>query len=260
MLVLIKILTWFASPTGIFIAGNLLGVALLWKFRRIARVVIMLSGLQLAVFAMPLTAEYLLGKLEEKAQELERQNDKAQRLLSGEKYAAIVLLGGATSPANPPKRMHPDLGAAADRMWHATRLYKEGLAPIIIISGGRSPGLESRSDIQTEAQAMRLFLLDMGIPDSAMILEDQARTTRENASLTKGIIKDGAVALVTSAFHMPRALKNYLHEGLNASAYPTDFQVSPETSVLWARLLPNGGSLNNSEMALKEYLALFLRY
>ena len=140
MLVLIKILTWFASPTGIFIAGNLLGVALLWKFRRIARVVIMLSGLQLAVFAMPLTAEHLLGELEEKARELERQNDKAQRLLSGEKYAAIVLLGGATSPASPPKRLHPDLGAAADRMWHAARLYKEGLAPIIIISGGRSPG------------------------------------------------------------------------------------------------------------------------
>ncbi len=261
MLVLIKVFTWCASPTGIFIWGNVLGLLVaIVRWRRTARFLWVMASLQLAIFALPFTAEKLMGQLEDQARQLEQQNQKAQRLLSGDKYAAILLLGGATSPASPPQRPHPDLGSAADRMWHAARLYKEGLATKIIISGGRSPGLEARSDIQTEAQGMRLFLLDMGIPDHAIMLEDQARTTRENASFAKTIVGGSRVALVTSAFHMPRAVENHRRAGLVVDAYPTDFEVAPESKALWARVLPNGGSLERSEMAIKEYIALAIHY
>ena len=196
MLVLIKILTWMASPIGFMLWGGFLGLILLWstRWKKSAKFLIGASIIQLAIFASPVVSNSLLGALEERARQLEQNNQQAELILSGNKYAAIILLGGATAPANPPKRPYPDLGGAADRMWHAARLYRQGLAPKIIITGGRSPGLETRNDIQTEAQAMRLLLIDFGVPDSAMILEEGARNTRENASKTKALIGEQRVA------------------------------------------------------------------
>jgi uncharacterized SAM-binding protein YcdF (DUF218 family) len=262
MLVLIKILTWMASPIGFMLWGGFLGLILLWstRWKKSAKFLIGASIIQLAIFASPVVSNSLLGALEERARELEQNNQQAELILSGNKYAAIILLGGATAPANPPKRPYPDLGGAADRMWHAARLYRQGLAPKIIITGGRSPGLETRNDIQTEAQAMRLLLIDFGVPDSAMILEEGARNTRENASKTKALIGEQRVALVTSAFHMPRSIATFRKEGLLIDAFPTDFNVDPDVSALWDRILPTSNSLNASETAIKEYIALLIGY
>ena len=261
MLILIKLLTWMASPTGFLVWGCALGVLIgLTRFKRLAKALVILAVIQLIVFALPITSERLLGELEARARALESNNKKAERLLSAQPYAAIVLLGGATAPARPPYRPYPDLGDAADRIWHAARLYKEGLAPKIIVSGGKSPGLEDRADIQTEAQSMALLLHDLGVPSSALILESESRTTRENARFTKSLVGNARVALVTSAFHMPRSIANFEKEGVKADAYPTDFHVAPQTRPLWARVLPTAGALDGSETALKEYLALQIKY
>lgn len=261
MLVFIKIMTWIASPSGLFICGAAFAaIFYFFRRRRFATALASLSILQLIVFAMPMTEEVLVEALEKKARQLESQNQKAAYMLTGQKYGAIVLLGGGVSPAIPPHRPHPDLGGSADRVWHAARLYKEGLASKVILSGGRGPGLEGRTDIQTEAQAMRLFLLDLGVPDSAILLEDRSRTTRENATMTRAIIGTAPVALVTSATHMPRAFNNFREAGLNAYAYPTDFNVASDAVPLWARLLPTGSTLGSSDAAIKEYIALLINY
>jgi len=261
MLVIIKVLTWMASPVGFLVWGTGLGLLLqLSKWKKTARALIVLATLQVVIFSLPIVANQLMGALEQNARALQSANNDAQRILSGERYAAIVLLGGATSPAEPPERPYPELGGAADRIWHAARLYKQELAPKIILSGGRSPGLEGRIDLQTEAQAMRLLLLDLGVPDNALVLEDSSRSTKENAKNTKALVGSQPVALVTSAFHMPRAVKNFQEMGVKAYAYPTDFQGSLSADPLWARLLPKAKSLEMSETALKEYLALAVRY
>ena len=251
-----------ASPIGFLLWGSLLGIILLLstRWKKSAKCLIGLSIVQVAIFASPVVSDSLMGGLEERARELEKNNQQAELILSDNKYAAIVLLGGGVGPANPPRRPHPDLGGGADRVWHAARLYRRGLAPIIILTGGRAPGLESRDDIQTEAQAMRLVLIDFGVPESAMILEEGARNTRENASKTKALIGEQRAALVTSAFHMPRSIATFEKEGLRVDAFPTDFNVDPDVSALWARLLPNSGSLGASEAAIKEYIALLVGY
>lgn len=261
MLVLIKILTWVASPLGCLTLGSVLAcVLLLIKWRKTGWTLLGVSIVQVLVFSLPLTSETLLGHLEQQARLLQSKNQQAELILSGQRYTAIILLGGATSPANPPERPHPDLGDATDRIWHAARLYRQGLAPRIIISGGRSPGMETREGVQTEAQAMRLLLLDLGVPNSAMVLEDASRTTRENAEKTKQLIGQQRAALVTSAFHMPRSVRNFEKAGMKVDAYPTDFRIAPEVAPLWARLLPRADDLRNSEAAIKEYIALAINY
>ena len=261
MLIIIKIITWAASPIGVLIWGSLLGLLLAAiGWRKTGRTLLVASLLQVPVLASPVVSDALLGHLENQARALEQRGSQAQRILSGEPYSAIVILGGAISPMAPPGRRHPDMNAAADRIWHGARLYKKGLAPKIILSGGRGPGLEDRSEIQTEAQAMRILLLDLSIPQSALVLEDASRTTRENAAQTRRITQGATVALVTSAFHMPRAMKTFERAGVPADAYPTDFRIAAQVEPLWARLLPNASALEDSEAAIKEYIALLISY
>lgn len=262
MPIVIKILTWIASPLGILTLGALCALGLLFsrRLRWLSVTIIFLSIIQLIGFSSPLIADALMDRLENQARSLAEGGKRAEKILEQKKYAAIILLGGATTPASPPRRPDPDLGSAADRIWHAARLYQQGLAPQIIVSGGRSPGLESATEIQTEAEAMRLLLLNLGVPPSAIVLEEESRTTRENAALTKKLIGNQPAALVTSAFHMPRSIKNFQKEGLVVDAFPTDFQVTPEVTPLWARMLPTAGALQRSEIAIKEYIALLVNY
>ena len=262
MLVTIKALTWLALPIGILTWSSLVGLLLVWRLKKKlwGRGLVALGIIQLIAFSSPAVSDRLLQGLEDQARAHSSDQQRASLILEGGRYGAIVLLGGGINPAAPPARPNPDLGDAADRVWHAARLYRQGLAPKIVVSGGLSPGLESRKDIQTEAEAMKSLLIDLGVPSSAIVLEEKSRNTRENARHTKAQLGSQKAALVTSAFHMPRSLQNFEREGLSVHAYPTDFRVAPNVEPLWRRLLPSARSLDNSELALKEYIAMRLGY
>lgn len=260
MLVLIKVLTWAASPIGFLVWAGLLGLILATRTRRCrrtGRVLLWISVSQVVVFAMPLVSGGLSKGLEDRTKEIVKQNVVSP---PKQKYDAIVILGGGIGPAYPPDRPYPDLGPDAGRVWHAARLYKQGASDKIIISGGRGPGLEGRNDIQTEAEATRIFLKDLGIPDSALILEGESRTTQENASFTAKLMPGGKIALVTSTFHIPRSIANFRKYNLVVDAHPSDCCLTPSTSPLYAKILPTAGSLEWSSIALKEWLALAISY
>lgn len=178
---------------------------------------------------------------------------------------AIVILGGATRNQEPP-RVLPDLNERGDRLIYGAKLYKDGAAPKIIISGGHIKwfGVES-----SEAENIATILELIGIPRSAMILEPRSLNTYENAVFTKEILereKIKKVLLVTSAAHMPRSLAIFKKQGINAIPAPTDFtmsdrelienQVSTESRIL--SLLPDSGSLDNTTQALREYIGIFI--
>lgn len=261
MLILIKFLTWIASPIGLLISGLALALLCnLLRWRKMAISIAAIATLQLLALSTPFVSDRLLGSLEHRARQLQTEDESPAKPLDVQPYTAIVVLGGSINPAYPPLRAHPDLNDAADRIWHAARLYRQGVAPLIIATGGKGPGLEDRHDFASEAAAMRELLMDLGVPSSAIMLEESSRTTRENAEFTRKIIGTGRIALVTSAFHMPRAAATFQRAGVRADAFPTDFRVVPETDPAWARWLPKSEYLQRSEMALKEYLALMIRY
>ena len=114
---------------------------------------------------------------------------------------AIVLLGGGMS-CNTNELIYPEMFQAADRVWHAARLWKAGKAPVVITSG------------ELEAVSTVPLLRDMGLPDSAIIVEPDAKNTEENAQLVAAILKKrvtdpaatSKILLVTSAWHMRRSI------------------------------------------------------
>ena len=108
---------------------------------------------------------------------------------------AIVVLGAAQYAGRP----SPVLKARLD---HALALWNRGLAPHVILTGGKGAG-----DITTEAAVGRTYLLHRGVPDSAMLLENAGRSTAESmdgvARLMSARRLDDVI-LVSDPFHMMR--------------------------------------------------------
>lgn len=108
---------------------------------------------------------------------------------------AIVVLGAAQYNGRP----SPVLEARLDR---ALDLYNRGLAPRIVVTGGRQPG-----DTYTEATTGYNWLAERGVPDSAILKEVQGRTTFESLAATSRFLRDDGydeVVLVTDGYHALR--------------------------------------------------------
>jgi uncharacterized SAM-binding protein YcdF (DUF218 family) len=161
----------------------------------------------------------------------------------------IVILGGGMSSAYPPMRHYTEFNSAGDRVWHAARLFHAGKAPAVLVSGGHpKPG------VQTEAQATRHFLLDLGVPDKAIWLEEGALDTSDNATFTAAMLHQrgiGTAILVTSALHMPRARAQFEREGLTIISAPADFEVAGMPLYL-TDFLPSAAALDKAGRAMKE--------
>ena len=161
-----------------------------------------------------------------------------------------MVLGGGIAPGSS-RRPQPDLNDAADRVWHAARLFHAARAPFILVSGGHDPEASRYS----EAQAMRMLLIDLGVPPAAILLEEISRNTRQNASESSKILRDrgiNQILLVTSASHMARALTHFEPTGLQVTPAQTDH---PSIDFSGARrFLPSTGALDQSARALKEWV------
>lgn len=249
MFLLEKILILCVSPLGLNLSILPVGLLLilLRKRTRIGWCMVALPLIWLWVWSLPVASIWL-------RQGLERQT--AQRAASDYPAAeAIVVLGGSVESGRSGWREGPHLLAGADRVWFAAQLYRAGRAPVVIFSGGNSEW--SRTD-EPESGAMRAFAVDLGVPESSVLLESRSRNTRENALYTKQLLAEhhlNSILLVTSAVHMPRALALFQSQGVNVTPAPTDFDAIPPRNI-WQRWLPDAEALQESTKALKEYLAM----
>jgi uncharacterized SAM-binding protein YcdF (DUF218 family) len=140
-------------------------------------------------------------------------------------------------------------------MWEAARLYKQGIARQIIVSGGNF--VEQAGGLGTsEADAMRQFLVDLGVPTEAIVSEGASLNTIENIRNVGRLIGEGRVALVTSGYHMPRALRLARSAKLSVGAFPTDWRVPPEIRPPWENWMPSAAAMYWSNVSLREYVAL----
>ena len=249
MLYLDKFLAQFAYPLGFSLGLGLLALLLAALGRRRWGAGLALAALGwLGLWSLPAVSDALRLSLEGRF-----PNRPVVELPAAD---AVVVLGGGID-AEPPGWPYPDLRAAADRVWHAARIYHAGKAPRVIVSGGAQPWLGERGP---EAGAMRRLLVDLGVPDEALRFEARSRSTRENAVHTAELLARlglTRVLLVTSALHMPRALASFRAVGVDAVPAPADFEVMPEPAHL-LRWLPDAGALYDSTRALKEYLGLWV--
>ncbi len=164
--------------------------------------------------------------------------------------AAIIVLGAAQYDGRP----SPVLRARLD---HAVALWRAGVAPRVIVTGGRRAG-----DRTTEAAASRRYVVDRGVPDSAVLLESEGQTTEQSlraaAVLLRqlqrtdptrtapgggGVPRDTSPAympavLVSDPFHMLRLQVLARRYGITAYSSPTPTSpISARPRLAWAYLV-----------------------
>ncbi|MBX3174138.1 MAG: YdcF family protein [Gemmatimonadaceae bacterium] len=125
---------------------------------------------------------------------------------------AIVVLGAAQYRGRP----SPVLRARLD---HAVGLYARGLAPRIVMTGGIAEG-----DTASEAMVARAYALEAGVPDSAILLENEGRTTGQSLERVARLLEArrlGSVILVSDPFHVLRAGRIARRYGLEVRTSPT---------------------------------------
>jgi uncharacterized SAM-binding protein YcdF (DUF218 family) len=177
------------------------------------------------------------------------QQHPARPVASMPTARAIVVLGGVVSPPTT-RGQAANLTQAADRLWHAARLYRAGKAPLILVSGGSDAEFHTGS----EARAMRAMLGELGVPSWAVVLEEKSRNTRQNAEYSAALLRARGVdrvLLVTSALHMERARMQFVAQGLRVETAPTDHEGAPRPTQVMD-ILPNTEALDGSARALKE--------
>lgn len=126
---------------------------------------------------------------------------------------AIVVLGAAQYDGRP----SPVFRA---RLEHAVELYRSGLAPRLVVTGGKAPG-----DRLTEAETARRFALEHGVPADAILVEDRGRTTLESLRAVGAMLRaEGltSAVFVSDRTHMLRILRMAEDQGLEAWGSPTE--------------------------------------
>lgn len=173
-----------------------------------------------------------------------------------EGYRGIIVLGGAIE--------HPDsyrahgqvpLGESAERMTVPVGLLRQHPGLELVFSGGEGRLLTTG---MSESALARVFYQEQGLDMAKIRLEEGSRNTRENAQQVAGLL--GAQCqqpwlLVTSAWHMPRAMAEFAAAGCAVTAYPVDFRTGDSTPLTEYSL---AHSLLRWQLALHEWLGLLV--
>lgn len=241
MFIISKLAITLISPLGSALFGGLLALifALIGR-QRLAGGLAALSLAWLWAWSLPVTSNAIRVFLE--------SQHPAVNASAMPGAGDIVVLGGGTSPMSHGEN-YPNLNAASNREWHGARLYQAGKAPLLILTGGHDPRYRATSS----AEAMRRFVDALGVPDSAMLLEERSRNTTQNADFTADILAErgiNRILLVTSALHMPRAMALFEAQGLEVIPAATDHEIHPLPA--WRKWLPDTDALDAAAGRLRR--------
>ena len=175
-------------------------------------------------------------------------------LATGPPVTGIIVLGGAEDLRAGVPRELAGLNESAERYTEAAALARRLPQARVIFSGG-SGSLISRG--MTEATVADRLLQALGVDKARLELEDQARDTFENAIYTKRLVApkaDERWLLITSAWHMPRAMGCFRKAGFAVEPWPVDYRTNGRL-VYWPGASPFDGLRRVDNMA-REYLGL----
>ncbi len=248
-----KLLPIAVYPLGLALLLQIAGLA---AGRRRAGRWLCGSGLVLLwVAAMPLTARQLIRDLEDQASRL--TPDPLPRA------DAVLVLGGGLRPALPPRR-GVEVNEAGDRLLTGVALVRRGLAPVLVVSGGRV-GFNAGDAAPSEAATAARLAAELGVPAARIVRSDSPRNTGEEAEAVDRLARARgwhSLLLVTSASHLPRSLATFRRRTrLRITPVATDFLLpsrqaygTPTAASVALDLLPSATALELTTQMLKEHL------
>ena len=244
MVVWLKYLYTWVLPPAIFV---LILVGLAWRVRR-------KSGYCFGM-ALFIAAMLYLCSIQVVADELLRPLEYHYSLPREVQADAIVLLGGGTmtgAPA-PPGWSGQASDASLQRVVAALWLHRQTGLPILISGGEVFRGNGS------EALVMKNVLISLGVDRQNIFCEAESLNTRQNAMYSRKILERQQwrrIVLVTSAFHMRRAVGEFANKDLTVLPYPAGYYVPNQRHRTVLDWTPSHAAMSGTGMAVKEYLGL----
>jgi uncharacterized SAM-binding protein YcdF (DUF218 family) len=242
--ILSKTLGYFCYPLSLTFLGLLLFLALRKRRPWAAWICFWVASLGLYFCSTPLGSEPLLAPLERPYRDLPPPAQADVILVLG----GALDLGGSTPG-------HPEYGPAADRFIYALLLAKQQPHATVVFAGGTADLFD---DSKTEASLLAAQAAEFGLAPERLRTDDRSRNTHENALEAKRILSEvggSSVVVITSAFHMRRALGCLRKAGVEAAPYAVDFRGHGDRSSLLS-VVPEASRLGESTAAIREYVGL----
>ncbi len=244
--ILSKTAAFLLLPSNILIAIGIVGVALLLtRWRRAGMRLMAVSLVLLALAAFLPIGTVLEHTLESRFPPW----DPSRGAPDG-----IIVLGGALDPTLSRAYGATQLIESAERITAIAKLARDYPNARIVYSGGDGSLFTNAG---SEADYLYPMLDSFGIPRQRVLLEGRSRNTYENALFTKQLVKPKPGQrwlLVTSAWHMPRAVGCFRRVGFPVEAYPVDWHTWPRLH--WSLSRSFGGGLAGLDTAVHEWLGL----
>lgn len=199
------------------------------KNLKVGRIIIAIGLALYLAFSITPVADLLLSPLERDYKTIEiDQISQADKI--------VLLLGGRESDV----LRASEVLRIAHLTDHRTKVIISGTDPV-------NPKSE-------EADAVRRFFVARGLPAENITIEGSSRNTWENVRNIAEMTGEDSFFLVTSAYHMKRAIREFEKVGTNPIPAPMDFRVRGEYSIF--SYLPSARHLRNSDLAIHEYFGI----
>ena len=240
MFVFSKLFTFWFLPPGVFIV--LLFFSLIfYKKSLVSKILIGFALVGIYLLSIEPVKNLILSPLENEYPFPKMQNLNCK---------FIVVLGGGEidgSPAEGGKAtVKPQV---AKRLFEAFKVWKDLKVPVIVTGG------KVLWETEPEADAMKRFLTELGVPEKVIWEETRSKNTFQNALFVKKEVGSNKVCLVTSAYHMPRSVLIFRTLGMNVVPVPADYRVD-RRAYTWSDFMPNADNFRDSFLGLHEYLGI----
>ena len=172
------------------------------------------------------------------------------------RFDAVIVLGGGTdvTPWDDPQLSH-----SGDRLRVGADLHRRGQTALLVCTGSSIPGLSQKNRRNLAAEAAHLWV-SMGVPDEAIVQVPGPHNTRAEIAALAELVRERGwqrVGLVTSAWHLRRAMGLAGRHGLDVTAIPADARgrIPPASLV---GIVPSGSGFYGVQIAWKEVVGAML--
>jgi uncharacterized SAM-binding protein YcdF (DUF218 family) len=241
-----KLLWLLISPDSLLVVGLCLLTVLIWlKAHNLARWLATTMTVACLLLAILPIGEWVLYPLESRFMPVQQPGDRVD---------GIIVLGGVASLRQSSQWHQTELSSNAERYIAFGNLARQYPLARLVFTGGAGAMDEQAFK---EADLARVYFDDSGLDVDRIIFERESRNTIENATLTKALVAPQSGEnwlLITSAYHMPRAVGIFCQLGWPVTPYPVDHNTNP--NYLFRLEWDFGTHLNQLVMGTHEWTGL----
>lgn len=244
-----KLIGFWITPLPVSALLVLAGLVLLWRGRhaRLGRWLIVAGTMWLALWSNKFVSQRAIRSLE-------TQYTAIPELMAGQlppqvgQVRYVVVLGGGNGFTPGVAALNLLSTSARARLSEAVRLMHALPDAKLLVSGPKGRKHASHATVLERAA------ISLGVPRERIQRIEHARDTEDEAQAVKDVAGDAPVALVTSAWHMPRSAALFRTAGVNFVACPTDYLSHDDGEWHWRDLLCDVDSLERSSLATREWI------